>query len=102
MAYFTQEQCEWLESLGAARLRPGSECFHIEDREILGHIFIECVAEDYDVEISTVGGIDVKVSGDDLKKTLMEALKRYHHEASVIMIMNQNVCRLIDKIGEDE
>ena len=91
MAYSTQEQTQYLESIGFTRTRDNAYWMRFQD--CYGTILLEDFNDIYKATIETLDGVDSVVEGDDLKKVVRSALRRYKYKA-------QNIVKMIEHINE--
>ena len=93
--HFTQEQQQYLEGVGFEKLRDSKAYWMNVDN--IGHIFVECLVDSYRVEIETINGVDSVVEGDNLKKVVRSALRRYKYKSQDIIKMREHIDELYPK-----
>lgn len=95
MAYFTKQQEQYLESIGAERLRDGA--YMLSFREIYSSILVEACGDEFCCTVENVRGLCARVFGEDLKRTIRSALRRYKHFAKTVNKMVEHIDELYPK-----
>lgn len=95
MAYFTQEQCRYLESMGFERMRCGSYWLKFDD--CYGRIIIEALVNGFGVLIETTFGIRACSNADDLKEAVQSAMRRYKDKTEDIKKMVGHIDEIYKK-----
>lgn len=95
MAYFTKEQTQYLESIGFMRTRDNAYWVRFED--CYGTILIEDFNDRYKATVETLNGVNSVVEGDNLKKVVHSALRRYKYKSQDIIKMREHIDELYPK-----
>lgn len=77
MAYFTEEQRKYLESIGAEKMRDNA--YWIRHIRFCGHIEIEQCGDRFGCLVEVTRGLNAYVEGKDLKRTIRSALRRFKY-----------------------
>ena len=95
MAYFTDEQRKYLESIGAERIRDNA--YWIRNIRFCGHIEIEQCGDSFGCLVEVTRGLNAYVEGNDLKRTVRSALRRFKYFAKDIQKMIDTIDELYPK-----
>jgi hypothetical protein len=95
MSYFTSEQRQYLENIGFTRARDNAYWMRFQD--CYGTILVEDFNDIYKATIETLDGVDSVVEGDNLKKVVRSALRRYKYKAQSIIKMIEHINELYTK-----